>query len=37
MVRYNHWFWNSKLISMIEGACVRVSSYLWRKQYGDRT
>lgn len=32
--RYNHWFWNSCFISAIEGACVRISSYLWRKQYG---
>jgi hypothetical protein len=38
MSRYNHWFWNSRLISCLEGASLRFSSYLWRKQYdrGDR-
>jgi hypothetical protein len=34
--RYNHWFWNSRLIGTVEGACVRISSYLWQKQYGGK-
>jgi hypothetical protein len=31
--RYSHWFWNSWLISWLEGVSMRFSSYLWRKQY----
>jgi len=33
-MRYNHWFWNSWLISWLEGATLNVSAWLWRKQYG---
>ena len=32
-MRYNHWFWNSSLISWAEGKAISVSSYLWKKQY----
>jgi hypothetical protein len=31
--RYDHWFWNNWLISWLEGASLRFSSYLWQKQY----
>ncbi len=34
--RYDHWFWNSWLISWLEGVSLRLSSYLWRKQYDRR-
>ena len=33
--RYKHWFWNRWYISAIEGACIRISGYLWRKQYAN--
>jgi hypothetical protein len=33
-MRYNHWFWNSWMISWLEGAALDFSSCLWRKQYG---
>jgi hypothetical protein len=36
MNRYDHWFWNSYLISWLEGAALDFSSWLWRKQY-DRS
>jgi hypothetical protein len=32
-MRYNHWFWNSSFISKIECVAIKVSSYLWNKQY----
>jgi len=32
-MRYNHWFWNSSFISKIEELSLKLSSYLWHKQY----
>lgn len=34
-VRYKHWLWNSQIISLIEEVCLRIASFLWRKQYGN--
>lgn len=31
--RYRHWFWNSCLISYMEGVCLKISNWLWQKQY----
>lgn len=32
--RYNHWFWNSKLVDFVSSVLVRANSWLWFKQYG---
>lgn len=31
--RYDHWFWNSKLVDNIASFIVRLDTYIWRKQY----
>lgn len=31
--RYNHWFWNCKIISILECLLLKAANYLWQKQY----
>ncbi len=33
--RYNHWFWNSRLVDHVAGLVVKLDSYIWRKQYNN--
>lgn len=33
MDRYNHWFWNSKLVDRFGQNLSWLKSWLWHKQY----
>lgn len=32
-LRYNHWFWNSKVLNWVSKTNSRFGGWLWRKQY----
>jgi hypothetical protein len=34
--RYSHWFWNSSFINFVALQVLRLSNYLWKKQYGEQ-
>jgi len=34
--RYNHWFWNSKLMIKFSHAVTRFNDWLWRRMYGKK-
>ena len=36
MNRYNHWFWNSKLMNKFSQQVAYFASWLWQKQYRVR-
>lgn len=36
MGRYNHWFWNSKLVDKFAQQVAYFSTWLWHKQYTVR-
>ena len=32
--RYNHWFWNSRLMNWFCGRLIKLENYIWFKMYG---
>lgn len=33
-MRYNHWFWNSRFMDVVESLIVRINNIIWSKKYG---
>lgn len=33
-MRYNHWFWNSRFMDVVETFVVRLNTFIWSKKYG---
>lgn len=36
MKRYNHWFWNSKILNKVAQNLSYLNSFIWHKMYGRK-
>lgn len=32
--RYNHWFWNNRVMICVAKGASKLNSFIWSKQYG---